>query len=84
MPGLDRTGPEGQGSQTGRGLGKCNPNNKNAQTKNNEENTTLAARPRLGNGRNDDQYFAGGRGPGSGRGRSRGRGLGKRFRGGQQ
>ncbi|WP_372645521.1 DUF5320 domain-containing protein [Ancylomarina sp.] len=23
MPRLDRTGPEGKGSQTGRGLGKC-------------------------------------------------------------
>lgn len=28
MPGFDRTGPTGQGSQTGRGLGKCNPKNK--------------------------------------------------------
>jgi len=27
MPGLDRTGPQGQGSRTGRGLGRCNPNN---------------------------------------------------------
>ena len=27
MPGFNRTGPEGQGSRTGRGLGKCNPNN---------------------------------------------------------
>lgn len=26
MPRFDRTGPEGKGSQTGRGLGKCNPN----------------------------------------------------------
>lgn len=25
MPGLDRTGPEGRGSRTGRGFGKCNP-----------------------------------------------------------
>jgi len=25
MPGGDATGPQGQGSQTGRGLGKCNP-----------------------------------------------------------
>ena len=25
MPRLDRTGPEGKGSQTGRGLGKCKP-----------------------------------------------------------
>ena len=27
MPGLDRTGPEGQGSRTGRRLGKCNSGN---------------------------------------------------------
>ena len=25
MPGLDKTGPDGQGSKTGRGLGRCNP-----------------------------------------------------------
>jgi hypothetical protein len=25
MPRFDRSGPEGKGSQTGRGLGKCNP-----------------------------------------------------------
>jgi hypothetical protein len=25
MPGLDRTGPEGKGSRTGRAMGKCNP-----------------------------------------------------------
>ena len=26
MPGLDRRGPEGRGSMSGRGLGRCNPN----------------------------------------------------------
>jgi hypothetical protein len=25
MPGFDRSGPMGQGSMTGRGMGKCNP-----------------------------------------------------------
>lgn len=25
MPGFDRTGPQGQGPQTGRGQGPCNP-----------------------------------------------------------
>lgn len=25
MPGLDRSGPEGRGTRTGRGLGQCNP-----------------------------------------------------------
>ncbi len=28
MPRFNRTGPEGQGSQTGRKLGKCNPNSR--------------------------------------------------------
>lgn len=28
MPGLDRTGPEGQGPRTGRRLGRCNSGNK--------------------------------------------------------
>ena len=28
MPGLDRTGPEGGGSRTGRGMGKCNPDSR--------------------------------------------------------
>lgn len=27
MPGLDRKGPEGKGSQTGRKMGRCNSNN---------------------------------------------------------
>ncbi|MBM9520730.1 DUF5320 domain-containing protein [Desulforhopalus vacuolatus] len=26
MPGFDQSGPMGQGSQTGRGMGQCNPN----------------------------------------------------------
>lgn len=28
MPGLNRTGPFGEGPKTGRGLGRCNPDNK--------------------------------------------------------
>ena len=27
MPGFDGTGPRGGGAMTGRGLGRCNPNN---------------------------------------------------------
>lgn len=30
MPGLDKTGPAGQGSQTGRNLGKCSTENSTA------------------------------------------------------
>ncbi|MFH0840845.1 MAG: DUF5320 domain-containing protein [bacterium] len=31
MPGLDKTGPMGQGAGTGRGLGNCSPEEKVAQ-----------------------------------------------------
>ncbi len=61
MPGFDRTGPEGKGSRTGRGLGKCNPNNKSDDTDTREDNVT----GRLGR--------AFGRGRGLGRGMGRGR-----------
>lgn len=30
MPGFDRTGPHGEGSMSGRGLGKCNSNKQNS------------------------------------------------------
>lgn len=32
MPRFDKTGPEGKGPMTGRGLGPCNPNITNPQT----------------------------------------------------
>ena len=71
MPRFDRTGPEGQGSQTGRKLGKCNPNN---QVSNEQLDTKEAAR---GLGRR------GGRGMGRGieAGRGLGKGMGRRGRG---
>lgn len=59
MPGLDRTGPEGKGSRTGRGLGKCKPNNKNS-----EEQNDLEDFPRgrgLGLGRKRGRGFGRGR-----------------------
>jgi hypothetical protein len=28
MPNMDKTGPQGKGASTGRGLGKCNPDSK--------------------------------------------------------
>ena len=40
MPRLDRTGPEGKGSKTGRGMGRCNPDN-SLQTKNNSDYSFL-------------------------------------------
>jgi len=61
MPGLDNTGPEGQGPMTGRKLGKCA--SKNAQ------NTGPGRCLGLGKGK--------GRGQGQGLGRGQGRGLGR-------
>jgi hypothetical protein len=34
MPRFDKTGPEGKGPMTGRGLGPCNPENKEDNTSN--------------------------------------------------
>lgn len=56
MPGLDRTGPEGQGSRTGRQMGKC---------ANKEENTKDQDAP-MGRGRGPGR----GRRRGLGRGRN--------------
>ncbi len=36
MPGLDKTGPEGKGSKTGRGLGNCSDNNTQEKNKSND------------------------------------------------
>jgi hypothetical protein len=38
MSRLDKTGPTGQGSKTGRGLGRCNPDFKENFTQNDEDN----------------------------------------------
>lgn len=46
MPGLDGTGPMGQGSGSGRGLGKCNP----AKYTNNKENIQRPMGAGLGRG----------------------------------
>jgi hypothetical protein len=75
MPGLNQTGPVGQGPKTGRGMGRCNPVNKG---KTDDEillnkDSSLEPEQRLG------------RGSGMGRGQGGpGRGLGRqnRFRGG--
>lgn len=64
MPGFDRTGPEGKGSQTGRGMGKCNPEN------NSSEGIQFGRGLGRGFGRNS--------GGGQGRGRGNGRGAGRR------
>ncbi len=66
MPGLDHTGPRGEGPMTGGGFGNCNPNASNQAANRNAL---------LGVGR-------GGRPRGGGRGRCFGGGRGGRGRGG--
>jgi len=82
MPGLNQTGPMGQGSMTGRRMGRCT--NFGASARKEE---TL---PDAGKSENQPENFQerglgfrGGIG-GGGRGRGRGRGMGfqNRFRGG--
>jgi hypothetical protein len=88
MPGGDRTGPEGKGAKTGRGLGYC-PDNDTAD---------YTRRPGMGLGRGFRGRLPAANYPqkttevplttqgpyagrGLGRGRGRGRGLGRRRRG---
>ncbi len=67
MPNRDQTGPQGNGPQTGRGLGRCNPQNDENPTSN-----RIFGRGRRGNNRSG-RGRAGGRGRGAGRpGRGRG------------
>jgi hypothetical protein len=62
MPGLDRTGPAGKGSRTGRALGLCRKANQDSHQ---DEETTAAQFERGGMARR----FGRGRGKGTGRGR---------------
>lgn len=73
MPGLDRTGPEGKGSQTGRGLGKCNPNNQKTDEQLDEKEFPAGRGRGAGNGLGRRSRFRGGNGNGPG-GRRFGRG----------
>ena len=70
MPGLDRTGPEGKGSKTGRGMGRCNPDNTIEKDLENTGNI------RWGAGRGGGQSGSTGGGKGGGKGFSRGMGRG--------
>lgn len=51
MPGFDRTGPYGQGSRTGRELGKCNPANQKSNAETDEKEYPRGAGYRFGRGR---------------------------------
>ncbi|NOY97065.1 MAG: DUF5320 domain-containing protein [Chlorobi bacterium] len=61
MPGLNSTGPLGQGPRTGRGLGKCNPRNEDSSISDKHDGFPKGK----GLGRS--------KGKGLGRGRGRGR-----------
>lgn len=83
MPGLNKTGPFGQGPMTGRKLGRCTNSGEAAENKketegkiqNSDQTELLNDSPPFGRGR--------GRGFGPGRGRGgRGMGMQNRFRGG--
>jgi hypothetical protein len=71
MPGLDRTGPEGQGSRTGRQMGKCASKSEEATDQNMDMEDVRGRGPGRGFGR----------GLGKGRGRGFGRGRGRGFEG---
>jgi hypothetical protein len=80
MPGLNQTGPMGQGPKTGRGMGRCNPDNKGKTDDEILQNKDSSLEPeqRLGRGLGLERGFGMGRGQGG-----PGRGLGRqnRFRG---
>ena len=77
MPNLNRKGPNGEGSMTGRKMGKCNPENKG---KTDEEILYDKRMPSLSE---TSMGFGQGRGLGFGRGQGRGQGRGLGFGRGQ-
>ena len=80
MPGLNRRGPNGEGSMTGRRMGRCNPDNKGKTDDEILQNRTSESQT--------NPPFGRGRGFGQGQGRGFGRGLRRflrmRFRGGNE
>ena len=81
MPGLDRTGPRGEGPRTGRQMGRCapRPKKKNEEAEDADNNDS-----RIENGEDLDMDRFGpfrgrglGRGAGGGLGRGTGRGTGR-------
>ncbi|MDC7243320.1 MAG: DUF5320 domain-containing protein [Pleomorphochaeta sp.] len=80
MPGFNKTGPLGQGSMTGRGLGTCNTNKVAVNNSENNEETTTNT---MNNNTYPRRNFNGAMGCGfrGGRGRGRGRGFAGNGRG---
>jgi hypothetical protein len=68
MPGLNSTGPEGKGPRTGRGLGRCKPNDQENNFSHANENEPRALGKGLG------RRLGKGIGAGRGLGRRSGRG----------
>jgi hypothetical protein len=88
MPRFDGTGPQGKGSMTGRGMGRCTPQNTDPQNTTpqnvqdaNQNNVPIAPTNRFfgwfrnGFGRGNGQGLGRGRNQGTGRGLGRGRGF---------
>lgn len=74
MPGLNRRGPNGDGSMTGRKMGRCNPDNKGLTD-------SELLQKRIGTNPSQNFFQELGMGRGRGIGRGMGRGMGMRFRG---
>ena len=74
MPRLNRRGPMGEGSMTGRKMGQCNPDIKGKTEDETNQNNDSSSITEQGSGL--------GRGRGLGRGHGLGKGMGMRFRGG--
>lgn len=70
MPGKDRTGPEGQGSRTGRQEGKCNP----------KDDLTPESLYGMGRGMGKGVGQAAGRAARPGAGKGKGKGLRQAWR----
>ena len=85
MPGLDKTGPDGQGPMTGRKMGKCtnfgaaSKDKTKSDTQETDDAKEEQGRRRFGWGRGIGRA-GGGRGWGRGWGRGRGGGMGNRHR----
>lgn len=82
MPGLNHTGPLGEGPRTGRKMGNCKPapSEDAAKAQTNNEQLEENFGPGTGNRRrfrNQGQQPGMGAGRAGGRGRGRGRGLGR-------
>ena len=75
MPRFDRTGPNGQGPMTGRGLGNCNPDAIRAQDQDKPIDNDLS--------RPYPRFSGWARGFGFGRGMRFGGGFGRGFRSGR-